>query len=300
MAWYVFLVPVALALCFEYYVPAEFVDLPGPLKRIIKRFKSFFQGAESKSQALMKAIFDLERQLQSGRLAGQFELPQYKTYTALLNNLLSSQRRYGVPLGDALAQMREFLKQEGSFSRKWTEEKRGGQLQLVLMSFISWVFIKTSLSILESGFSWRLLSFIAAAHLSGIFIYRHGLYKISVRFFEKLLIFQEVVFRFRVYRRSGLPTKLILQEVAPGDLEGQGGALSSLREQLFELIQQWRESGISIEAELKGLEDEIGLRLELNRDKALKWEKALRLLVLLLFYVIPYLSYLFSLLSSLR
>jgi|GEM_PF-4766558 len=303
MTWIYYLVPIALGLSFQHFFPAEWMRPPSFISQGFRSVALFarksLQGPEAKSQALIKAIFDLERQLQSGCLKQEKALPEYKNYTALLNNLLSSQRRFGVPLRDALGQLRDFLRHEGRFSRKWEEQRSGGQFQLLLMSLISWLFIKTSLSVLEIEMSWLGLSSIAAIHLSGFFVYRYGLVKISTLFFGKLFIFQEVVFRFRIYRRSGLPTKVILQEVAPGDLETNGGSLHSLTDQLFELIRQWRESGVSIEEELKGLEDEVSLRLELNRDKALKWEKGLRLLALLLFFVIPYLGYLFFLLNSL-
>lgn len=303
MTWTICLIPILLGLMFQRFVPTERFIFPERLKSAAERLgvlrRKLFQSSESRSQALINVIFVLERGLQSGGATGHIELPEYKTYTSLLNDLLSSQRRYGVPLRDALKQLREFLRQEGRFSRKWDEEKRGGLVQLILMSLISWVFIKVSLSILEVELAWWMLSFLGGAHFLGLFVYRQGLSKIALQFFEKLIVFQEVIFRFRVYRRSGLPTKTILKEVAPGDLESHGGVLLELREQLFELIHQWREKGVAIEEELKGLEDEVGLRLELARDRALKWEKALRLLVLILFYVIPYLSYLFFLLGSL-
>lgn len=303
MTWLLCLVPITFGLVLHHLIPQELMNCPVRLKVFWEKFRlksgRLFRGQQGQSQELIRAIFGLERQLQSGSVTGQFDLPQYKNYTALLNDLLSSQRRFGVPLKQALSELREFLRHEGKFSRKWDEERQGGVMQLLMMAFISWLFIYISLGILEVNLAWWMWPFLLGSHFSGGFIYYAGLQKISSRFFDQLLTFQEVVFRFRVFRRSGLPAQTILHKVAPGDLDQLGVALSELRQQLFELIHQWRESGVALEQELKGLEDEIGLRLELGRDRALKWEKALRLGVLILFYVVPYLGHLFFLLASL-
>jgi hypothetical protein len=268
-------------------------------RSITLKVTNLFESEASRGQKLMREIYQLERSLICGRRDQKTSLSNYKHYTTFLYELLELNRRLGIPLKQALTDLKHNLKKEQQFSRQWESLKNGGIAQIFILFFISWVFFESSRRILEQDFQLAfsaLLFFIQAIGL--------GLYLLFIKYLNKgamgsLKVLEKIVQQLSILKGSGLSSHKILELVDLEQCEFLHFSQHDLRDQLLEMIVAWRESGAKLESECLGMLEEIEFRQELYRQKALTQEKGVKFMIFALFFVVPYFLFLGGLMTSL-
>lgn len=268
-------------------------------KNIFKQWGQRFESSAKKGLRLMNELYKLERQIYAGKREQKYELPHYKHYSAFIHELLELNRTLGIPLREALLMLKQNLKKEQQFSRQWDSLCFGGLAQILLLFLVSWVFFESSRRILEQNVQWGFSLVLLLIQLCGLGLYLLFIKRLNTGPMQSLRVLEKILQQLLILKLSGLSSHKIYQLLKLEQCDHLHASQADLKNQLIEMIVAWRESGIQLESQCRGMLEEIEFRQELYRQKALTLEKGVRFLIFALFFVVPYFLYLGGLMTSL-
>lgn len=252
-------------------------------------------GEFHRGEKLLNFIPLLEARLGQGQKNGHLDLPRFKFYTHLLTDLLELHRKLGASLKHILPELRINLAKELRFEKKILGQLAGGNLQFSVVTVTTWSFILLSseLAGLElHAVSLGLIAFvqIAAFCLFNLLFLRlrnHGLLKFS-RALEELYLFNALV-------EIGRPVNQVLTEtnILGGELF-KHTPFRAVAERLFNLVNRWKNDGLSPRAETQEIVVEIWHAKEQGYERFLKHLDLLKFSILAFFFLPAYFFYLYS------
>lgn len=279
-------------LLFFFLLPDHYLE---KLLSYIKQRLQRFQSEERRASDLMKAVFTLERQ----GFTETPNLPRYKDFTSQCELLLELHRRLGVPLKKALARWKKGLIEERKRARILKSRRSQGLAQAVLMLAMTWTFIAASTMILGRAPATGLVLLCLGLPLTGVAIYGVLLKWGEAYFFTPLNLIGESLTRLDLLKRTGLSSSQLLGHLNLEQIQGiTRGNLQTLKDQYLSLLGAWRERGVALTEECEVMIEEVDFLFLQTGEKLMNMEKALKLGVLMIFFLVPYLLYLLSLVAS--
>lgn len=252
-------------------------------------------GDLSRGERLLRHFSQIEAKVAMGQKTIASDLPQFKFYTSLLTDLFEAHRQLGVSLKNVLPELRGNLIKEIQFEKKLLSQSMGGNLQFLVVSLTTWCFVFLSSQLAEIPLNGALLVVIALIQVSALVFFNILFLKLKnfgLRRFSKAL---EELYLFNGMIEVGLPVNRVLNDTRL--LEGeiaQNKHFTSARERLFDLVNRWKETGISPRLETGEIIRQIWTDKELGYERFLKQLELLKFSILAFFFLPAYFLYLYS------
>ena len=237
----------------------------------------------------------LEAKLSQGQKTISQELPRFKFYTGLLIDLFEAHRKLGVSLKLILPELRSNLQKELQFEKKILSLALGGNAQFSTMILITWAFIVFSSTLVDIPFNFFILSVIALVQITGAILFNVLFVKFKDRGLRPFSDALEDLYHFTGMVEIGRPVNQVLSEtrLLSGVLVGHR-KFEPLRQRLFDLVNRWKESGLSPKADLQEMTREIWHEKERSYEAFLKQLELLKFCVLAFFFLPAYFLHLLS------
>jgi hypothetical protein len=226
------------------------------------------------------------------------ELPRYKDFTYQLELLLSLHRRLGIPLKQALTTWRESLIQERQKNRRLKRHRSQGLAQAIIMAMMTWAFIGTSRYLLEISVDPRVTFLCLGLPALGLCFYFWAIRYFERRYFKALKALRHSLTRLLVLKQTGLSSSEVLTYCSLENLQvNPPSSMRQVQEQYLSLLGSWRKRGTPLHEEGQSMLKEIDFLMEEASERLMQVEGGLKLFVLLVFFLVPYLLYLLALIA---
>lgn len=233
---------------------------------------------------------------------GEGEWPEYKFYGSLLRELQRLTKLYGATPKASLERVKRPLLQDLRFETRLREIRLSGLSQFFAMALMTWLFMFLSRLILGRAFDPFLCSMILFLQVSGTALYLF----VESWARKKIFIGYDSAYEGLVTLQALMPLGLSLKEKR--DKSGVDHflgskklppALERVRRTLSQLLEQWRDFGRPIEAQLVDLVDDIRFAQEIAGETLLKRMNGFKFFVAALFFLSAYLLDLLAMVNSL-
>tara|TARA_Y100000385_G_C13022156_1_gene606684 strand:+ start:368 stop:1273 length:906 start_codon:yes stop_codon:yes gene_type:complete len=229
--------------------------------------------------------------------SNQFELIQYKYFTALINELIESARRYGTNIHSYLPGIKEGLIKDIQLDKKVFGLFLGGVYQFVLVFILGFVFVTTMMAQLDSNISFLELLVPVSLQLIGLITYcSFYIFLRKIRFSE-LFKYLFKLYQIRTLSQAQLPLKEVFSRVAPDELSEKGD-LKFFKEKIILLFKEMKNKGAIDTADLDININELWQYIELRFEKFNKELAAIKLTHLAIFSLGGYLVLLLQVFSK--
>lgn len=266
----------------------------GLISQRLAPYKQWFITEEERGAKLLHLVYEMERRLE----VDASKLPQYKDYTKQLELLLSLHRRLGIPLKQALSTWRESLILDRQKNRRLKRHRSQGLAQALVMGLMTWAFIGTSRYLLGMSVDARITFLCLGLPALGVVIYSWLVRYWERRYFSALKALRHSLTRLLVLKQTGLSSAEVLSHCSLDQLSHKPPAsMREVQEQFLSLLGSWRQRGTPLHDEGQSMLKEIDFLIEEAGEKLMQVEGALKLFVLMGFFLVPYLLYLLALIA---
>jgi hypothetical protein len=255
-----------------------------------------FETEDQRAHRLLLTVNALERT----RSSSVAQLPKYKDYTTQLELILGLHRRFGAPLKEGLRRWKDSLVLERKKSRILQRHLNQGLAQAALMAVVIWSFMLVGQVMYSFNHSLLVLFVCLIAPLFGLGVYRFVIRRIERALFYELRLLKFSLDRLALLKTTGLCVSQIIELLGTENFPSR---LSRSKKRYFvqfiSLIELWRKTGTPLVEEVESMQEELRFLFEEAQAKLIQREGAVKLFVLMLFYLAPYLVYILGMLSSL-
>ncbi len=254
-----------------------------------------FQKEHKNGQALLSFMPKLEAKIAMGIKTTNESIPQYKFYTSLLSDLIGFHQKRGISLRAIIPELRMNLTKDLQFESKLQSNILGGNLQFLVITMTTWIFIFFSSQMADIPLSFNQLIIIFLIQILGVTIFNMSLKKLKVYTFNKFSKAIERLYLFVSLVEVGMPVSQTLSEsqVLEGDLMIHKLFLPCAS-RLMNLVNRWKANGISPKTEVAEIIQELWHIKEVNFERFLKHLDILKFIVLAFFFLPAYFFYLYS------
>ena len=252
-------------------------------------------GEIKRGEKLLGQFSLLEAKLAQGQKTMSQELPRFKFYTGLLMDLFEAHRKLGVSLKLILPELRSNLLKELQFEKKILSLAMGGNAQFITLSLITWGFIIFSSTLVGIPYNFFIITLIAAIQIAGTVFFNIFFVRLKDRNLKPFSHALEDLYHFTGMVEIGRPVNQVLTEtrLLTGVLV-EHRKFQTLRERLFDLVNRWKESGLSPKADLQEMTREIWYEKERSYEAFIKQLELLKFCVLAFFFLPAYFLHLLS------
>lgn len=230
----------------------------------------------------------------------QGELPQYKFYTEVVDLLLSLARKVGGTYQDSLLFLRQGLQSDRQFEKKLKEALWGTWLQMGLMVALTWIFILSSLSLVDIKVSSFKLILIGLWQMIGLLILPWLLRVLRMRYFGDIGILWRILYVLRSLSKVPLSRTEIMTIANVGLIKTiKQKTLSPLVDKLKQTCQKALQQGGSYEEEVVSLMEELRFQEKWHFELFEKRLMVIKLGLMSIFFLPSYLTFIFCLLGDL-
>lgn len=264
-------------------------------QKVILKEKWPLIGEIVRGEKLLNFLPLLEARLALGQKNLALELPRFKFYTTLLIDLLEVHRKLGVSLKQILPEMRANLIKELRFEKKLLSQALGGNLQFSVVTLTTWCFVFLSSQLAELPLNFSVLLLIGSIQFMAFLVFNFSFLKLRNLSLHKFSQSLEELYLFNGMVEVGRPLNLILSE--SDILNGQlfkHKQFSPFSERLHNLVNRWKESGLSPRIEVQEIIQEVWHEKERQYERFLKHLDLLKFCILAFFFLPAYFFYLYS------
>ncbi|MGZ3787932.1 MAG: hypothetical protein ACXVLQ_05380 [Bacteriovorax sp.] len=246
-------------------------------------------------EELINGISETEAKVALGLKILPKNLPRYKFYTDLLEELFETHRKQGIGLKKFIPEIRGALIRDLQFEKKIFSECMGALLQFLVIAATTWSFVFLSSSLVEIPLDKTILILMLAFEVLGAVIFFKVLHVYKKKTFLKFESAIGEIYLFTTLLEVGLPINEIQQrsKIMEGSLM-MHKHFGPLAKRMRKLIDRLKESGLSLREEAQ----EVTLGLwQLQEDQFLQFTKKTQVLkfgILAFFFMPAYFLYLYS------
>ncbi|MCY4524088.1 MAG: hypothetical protein OXB84_05050, partial [Halobacteriovoraceae bacterium] len=204
---------------------------------------------------------------------------------------------YGAPMEQILQELRQAIIKDRQFEIKFSEDSKGGFIQFILVSCITWLFLLICQQMIQiqipEVYQWAM----AGLQIMGICFY-----PMANNFLRKKLFypFPPYIFTLTTLQslcQAEMPLGLILKRSELAKLPYRS-PLHNIYNSIENLIEDWQTHGVPVQNRLNDLLREIWFLQNTRFDLFLKISKLLKFFCLAAFFLSSYLLFLYSLADS--
>lgn len=229
--------------------------------------------------------------------SNQFELIQYKFFTALITELIQSSRKYGTQIHNYLPDIKKGLIKDIQLDKKVFGIFIGGLYQFLLVFILGLVFVSIMMSQLDSKMQVFellipiLLQVLGLVSFSFFYIYLRKLR------FQELFKYLFKLYQFRTLAQAQIPLNEVFNNVSPDELSSKGD-LKFFKEKVLLLFSDMRNRGTIDINDLDININEMWQYIDLRFEKFNKELGAIKLTHLAIFSLGGYLVLLFQIFTK--
>lgn len=252
-------------------------------------------GDIAKGERLLRHFVQLEAKVTMGQKTIASDLPRFKFYTSLLSDLFEAHRQLGFSLKNVLPELRGNLIKELQFEKKILSQSMGGNLQFLIVSLTTWSFVFLSSKLADLPLNSSILIAIGIIQLLAIGVFNFSFLKLKDFGLKRFSNALEELYLFNGMVEIGLPVNRVI-----ADTRILGGELATnkhflhVRERLFDLVNRWKETGLSPRSETGEMIRQVWVDKELGYERFLKQLELLKFVILAFFFLPAYFLYLYS------
>ena len=252
-----------------------------------------------RGELLVNKLLELDAHLSLGMPSPEnFEIPEYKFYSRWIYLLLGNVKRLGIAPQKFLRDVVKALKNDINFEKKSHESLTGGIYQSLVMIIISWIFVvlcRMNDLVVDSSF----YLIITAAHILGIVFFLLLFKFIKNRRLKDYAILFPALYFYKSFVEIGLAISEVIQLSNVDDvfkIKNEEFKFILLR---LKAVNNNFHKGLPVKQDLEQLIEDI-LSLQDYKFTAVNKElNAVKFVLLITFYLIPYFLYLYGITNSL-
>ena len=228
------------------------------------------------------------------------KLPEYKFYTGVVTILLQLARKMGGNYQESILYLREGLQSDRQFEKKTHEITLGLYLQMGLMMAMTWIFIFTALYLVEVKMSIHKLVLIFIWQLIGMTSLPFILNYLRKKYFGDIGKIWKILFVLKSLLKVPLSRSEVLTFAGVQELANiKQKSLDVIVMKLKTTCQNTLKMGISYEDDVKYLMGELRFQEKWHFELFEKRLVVIKLVLLSVFFLPSYLSFIFLLLGDL-
>ncbi len=267
-------------------------------ENIITKYKNFCEILQRSStlycgNKLILELANLEGKLNFGIIKKDFSLPQFKFYTALIQNLLEANRVSGISLMKILPELKVEIQKDIQFERKILKEIHGGYFQFLIIIFTTWGFVFLSQKLVATVVDLKIYFLMITLQILGFSIFYFLMRLIKNKKFKPFSNAFRELYLFMTLTELRKPINTILTEsnIQNGALF-QAKCFSLLRVRLSSSVERWKNSGHSPKSEAEELIKELWYLQDEHFNDFLKKIQITKFILMALLFLPAYFIYL--------
>ncbi len=227
-------------------------------------------------------------------------LPQYKFYSELVELILGLARKLGGNYQSSLAFIREGLKADKQFEKKVSELKWGSYIQMFLIFFLTWGFIGVTLAMLKIKGLFFQLILIGVWQIVGFSLLPISIQYLRNKYFKDISILWKIIYGLSCLSTVPLARSEIFSISQVSLLETiKQPSLQTFVDKILLICQDALKIGKGYETEINYLMEELRFQEKWHFEVFEKRLGGIKLMILSLFFLPAYLSFIFLVLEHL-
>lgn len=234
-------------------------------------------------EALKSTLLDIDSLDKASEIPS---LHPYKNFDQLISEVLALRRDWGIPLGQALKNLREQLGRDLIFEKWLRSDLSSLYFQYSFSLLIAWSFQFYLALELDYSLGSSLKAIMMTYQLLGVLLLSFFLKKIRAYYFQKLDRFSAEVEKTAILSPLGGEVTQTLKAINMKSLDDIDGELSHLQKRYFRGLNDWREFGQPMDQLLEDLLTDLKFYREVRLEKVRKKTGFVGLMMMTLF-VLP-------------
>lgn len=222
-------------------------------------------------------------------------------YRPLLDELLRIESSLGVGLSQVLLEIKSSVLTDIKFVRQKQEGVRSTFFQMIFMSGLIFLFVRSCEHYLDLNFSWSLYFFIFVWQILGAILFYLVQQKREDDYFAAFSLWFFLLYRIRLYLKTHLETADFFSnttlELEKIKLSEKKYVFNFERQSLLQILNHCRDHGLRGEQELMDLTQHLQDKREFLLDKFLRELAFFKFFILCFFFLLTYLGFVIYLFS---
>lgn len=224
------------------------------------------------------------------------QLPKYKYFTEIIEQLLEYRNKYGAKIESSLREFKGHIQKEKKFDQKISDSLKSGITQYLFISLFTWFFLFYAKTMIDVSLNKIELICLLLWQFFGLLFYISVFEILKKHSLSPFSILIECVYKFKTLVSFSRSVNQIRDEVLPKGYTFKGDLLLVF-EKIELILQKMLTKGKYRPDELDGVIIETWDLLEINLERFEKKMNLLKFFILALF-VLP--SYLVTVISTLN
>ncbi len=252
-------------------------------------------GELNRGEKLLLFLQEAESRIALGIKILPDQIPGFKFYTALLEQLFENYRRMGTPIKKILPDLRRAIASDIKFEKRIQGEMIGAVLQFLVIGMTTWSFVFLSAMLVDIPVSKVILFFMLLLQLSGASLFFTLLLRLKRRTFRDPSGALTELYLFTTLMSVGLSLNDVLKRssILEGSLMNSP-KLNSFAVRTKSLIGRMKETGLSPKEEAQEILDGLWHFQGEIFEKFTKKVQLLKFCILAFFFLPAYFLYLVS------
>jgi len=252
-------------------------------------------GEITRGEKLLLFLQEAESRVALGIKILPDQIPGFKFYTSLLEQLFENYRRMGTPIKKVLPDLRKAITADLKFEKKIQGEMIGAILQFFVIAMTTWSFVFLSTLLVDLPVSKLILFFMLALQMSGIALFFTLILRVKRKTFREMSGAFTELYLFTALMSVGVSLNDVLKRsnIYNGILMNTP-KLNSFAVRTKKLIERMKETGLSPKEEMQEILDGLWHFQEEMFEKFTKKVQLLKFCILAFFFLPAYFLYLVS------
>jgi hypothetical protein len=232
----------------------------------------------------------------SNQSSKPFELPRYKYFTNIIEDLIRNTRLYGTPIHGLLSEVKTALSKDIVFEKKINSSIGGGIYQMLLVASIGFIFLYITKLQLKLVFPLMDLINILLFQTLGISLFLVLSFKLKMYHFSKLEHYIKSLYIIRSINLANVPISKVYDKVCIDSLS-ETKKLKPFKDRVLTILENIKNYGEGGGENFEITINELWQSNEFQFDEFLSHLAALKLVILVVFFLGSFL-YMLMYLSS--
>ncbi len=269
-----------------------------------KIFKKLFEklsggGDLVTAQDLVTTLATLEASSIIKLKTGPMELPRYKFYTGIIDQMIVNAREYGCSIKQGVKTVRHAVAKDHQFERKIIKEHTGGFAQFLIITIISWSFFMSVKNIMSISISMSSLITIITLQTGGLFLYIYLSKLIKLSTFKGDAEYLNSIYILKSLIGTGLPIQSVINLSKVIDtINMTGEKFKHINTRITIMLERVQKTGTPIAEELGEIVEEVWFIHNLSFENFIKKTVILKFLIVAGFYLTSYFLFLIELFGN--
>lgn len=253
------------------------------------------------SSKLGQSLFNqlISFRIQNALSVKEFNFVEYKYFTNILIELVVSAKKFGTPIASILPEIKKALSKDINFERKIKSSFLSGLMQMFFVSLFGFCF--AFMAMIQLGIRYSTFDFIVVGGVQFL-----GFITFSILFaflknyhFKAWEAYIKISYELRTLSFAGMPLSKIYEE-SNFETIPNSKKLNPFRKRFLSIFENIKKYGELKKEEYEITVDELWLFGDFQFEEFLKHLAALKLLVIILFFMGSYLYLLYLLMQNLN